>query len=168
MLGRSADFFPPRGKCPEGAKGACRPLILRGHVAPSVSAGRPRHLPHGGGKRIAALSVMTVMATACASDRGFYDLRPAYQAAVPEAKAAYLDCGGVSDLVCECRTGGLEQEFAAPSRKHFDHGYAVLASEIEGGADRTQAETAAVEAVLTAVAADVEDICSELEEASAN
>ena len=105
---------------------------------------------------------------ACASDRGFYDLRPAYQEAVPTAKTAYLDCSGVSDLVCECRTGGLEQEFASPSRKHFDHGYAVLASEIEGGADRAEAETAAVDAVLTAVAADVEDICSELEEASAD
>lgn len=108
---------------------------------------------------------VVVPLAACASS-GTYDLRPAYMAAMPEAKANYLDCDGVSDLVCECRRGGLEQEMTEPSRKHFDHGYAVLAAEIENGATREEAEGLAVNAVFDAVTADVEDVCSYHEEAA--
>lgn len=101
-----------------------------------------------------------VLLTACAAAPTSYDLRPAYLAALPEAQAEYLHCEGKSDLVCDCRRGGLEAEFPNPSRGSFDKGYAAYTAALDEGADPTAAETRAVHAVLAAVTAQVEDICT--------
>jgi hypothetical protein len=101
---------------------------------------------------------------ACASAPPAFDLRDRYLAAVPEARSMYLDCDGVSDKVCDCRRGGLSDEFDSPSRKSFDEGYAVLAAAIEDGASREEAEEKAVAAVFTDIRADVEDVCTYFEQ----
>lgn len=125
-----------------------------------VSEGRGARLSGTGGWLLAF-----GLLSACASS-GTYDLRPAYDAVAPLSQAAYLDCNGVSDIVCDCRRGGIEQEFATPSPKHFDQGYTVLAAEIENGTEQSAAEAKAVVAVLAAITDDVEEICSYHEEAA--
>lgn len=110
--------------------------------------------------RSVSLSGIAFAAIGCASTASTYDLRPAYQAAVPAAQVSYLACDEVSDVVCDCRRGGLEQELSNPSRAHFDKGYAVLTTELAKGSTQTDAESKAVHSIFAAVKKDVEDICS--------
>lgn len=119
--------------------------------------------------RVLTIVVLGAVATACAAPAPTaYDLRPAYEAARPAALAARLDCDGVNDAVCDCRRGGLAQEFAEPSRARFDAGYKALAAyrdhPAHEGHSLAQAEAYAVGVIFTAITADVEDICSYHEE----
>lgn len=110
---------------------------------------------------VLALSVLAACAT-----KASYDLKPAYQAALPAAKVSYLNCDGVSDIVCECRQGGLEAELQKPSLTDYDTGYAVLVAEIDAGASLEEAEGKAVQAVFAEVTKDIEDICTYHQEAT--
>ncbi|RFB05577.1 hypothetical protein [Parvularcula marina] len=115
-----------------------------------------------------ALTALAALGLSACASSGTYDLRPAYLAAVPEATSTYLDCDGVSDVVCDCRRGGLEQEFPKPSLTDFDAGYKVLAAEIDNGATHDEAEVKAIHTVFAEVTKDIEDICSYHEKEAAN
>lgn len=149
--------------------------VVSGH-----SAGEPRQVPGvqcwTPAARLARAGVTTLLMgmilAACATPSVTYDLRPALEREVPQAKVTYLDCDGVSDIVCECRRGGLEQEFVSPSRKHFDAGYAALIAyrddPMNYGKPASDAEAHALNVVFTSIKADVEDICSYHEKEAAN
>ncbi|ADM09114.1 ATP synthase subunit C [Parvularcula bermudensis HTCC2503] len=102
---------------------------------------------------------VSVVVSGCALPPGTYDLRPAYRAAVPDGIARLTDCEGVTEEICDCRSGGLKAELPTPSIGQFDRGYDVLADRLQAGDTLPVAERTAIEAVFTNIAAEVERTC---------
>lgn len=125
---------------------------------------RGKELRLGNGSWAVLLILALGALSSCATGPVTADLRPAYEAAREQAVTDRLSCDGISELACQCRREGLVQEFAAPSPARFDQGYAALKAywddPAHAGHTVDEAEAYAVDAILTAITADVEDICS--------
>lgn len=153
-FGKPARFDPRLGTAPAYSAGPLAALRSEGRAGLCEVQGASDMT------RWAIFGAVAAFLSACASGPTAYDLKPAYLAAVPDAVPRFLDCNGKSDLVCDCRRGGMVAEFPTPSRGAFDEGYAVYAAEREAGTDHLVAERRAVDAVLARVTAQVEDICT--------
>ncbi|MGV6821127.1 MAG: hypothetical protein ACWA5T_11610 [Parvularcula sp.] len=125
---------------------------------------RGKELGLGNGSRAVLFILALGALSSCATAPVTADLRPAYEAAREQEVTERLSCEGLSDLACQCRREGLEQEFADPSPARFDLGYAALKAywddPAHAGHTQAEAEAFAVDAIFTAITADVEDICS--------